>query len=88
MKIFAFLLQSLPSILSAIMGVEAAVKAPGATKKAIVLGAIQAAAQAGEGIPNGATQAISSVIDHAVTELNNSGVFTKSVPMAAPVAAS
>lgn len=84
MGIFLFLLTNLPSILSAIMAIEKAIVAPGATKKSLVMQSLSIAASAGEKIPEVHVQAISKLIDSTVTTLNASGIFTTGAP---PVAA-
>lgn len=85
MGIFLFLLTNLPSILSAIMAIEKAIVAPGATKKSLVMQSLSIAASAGEKIPESHVQAISKLIDSTVTTLNASGIFTTGAqPAAAP----
>jgi hypothetical protein len=79
MTIFLFLLQNLPSILQAVIGIEAAVKAPGATKKAMVMNSLAIAAKVGEAVPETHVAAISAAIDSIVSSLNAAGVF-KSAP--------
>jgi hypothetical protein len=86
MTIFLFLLQNLPSILRAVMGIEAAVTAPGATKKAMVMNSLAIAAQVGETVPESHVAAISAVVDSVVGSLNASGVFKKSTPAPTPAA--
>lgn len=86
MKIFLFLLQNLPSILQAVVGIEAAVAAPGATKKAMVMSSLAIAAKAGESIPESHVAAVSALVDSVVGSLNASGVFKTSKP-ATPVTA-
>lgn len=76
MGIFLFLLSNLPSILSAIMAIEKAIVAPGATKKSLVMQSLAIAAGAGEKIPETHVQAISKLIDSTVSTLNASGIFT------------
>jgi hypothetical protein len=76
MKIFLFLLQNLPSILQAILGIEATVNAPGATKKAMVMNSLAIAAKVGESIPESHVAAVSAMVDSVVGSLNSSGVFT------------
>lgn len=81
MSIFAKILGFLPSILAGIKAVEDIVGGGhGQTKKAIVLSAVQTAAQTGETIDNPTVQAISATIDHVVGLLNSSGIFTHSTP--------
>lgn len=75
MTIFLFLLQNLPAILKAVMGIEAAVTAPGATKKAMVMNSLAIAASVGETVPNAQVSAVSAMVDSVVGSLNSSGVF-------------
>lgn len=84
MKWLLMAFQLLPNILQAIVQIETSVSAPGATKKAIIMGAITSAAQVGEAIPNQATAMISTLIDSTVKQLNDSGVFPPKAP-AVPV---
>lgn len=85
MNWLAIILGALPSILTAVKSVETAIgSGNGASKKAIVISAIQAGAQASEGIPIPQVQAIGAIIDSVVTAFNKSGVFSKSaLPQAA-----
>jgi hypothetical protein len=76
MKIFLFLLQNLPSIIQAVVGIEAAVQAPGATKKAIVMNSLAIAAKAGEAIPESHVAAVSAMVDSVVSTLNAAGLFS------------
>lgn len=78
MGILLFLLANLPAILNAIIGIENAIKAPGATKKQLVMQSLGIAAQAGEKISEKHVQAVSALIDSTVSTLNTSGIFTKS----------
>lgn len=90
MKIFLFLLQNLPSILQAVLGIEAAVNAPGATKKAMVMNSLAIAAKVGESIPEAHVAAVSALVDSVVGSLNASGVFSRKTSTqvtAAPVTA-
>jgi hypothetical protein len=87
MTIFLFLLQNLPSILKAVMGIEAAVTAPGATKKAMVMDSLAIAAKVGETVPATHVAAVSALIDTVVSGLNSSGVFKPSAPAPTPAAA-
>lgn len=81
MKILFALVQLLPVILQAIMGVEEVIGAGnGSTKKQMVLDSIQAVAKAGESVPNGLVSAVSGFIDSTVGNLNSSGIFKKSGP--------
>ena len=75
MTIFLFLLQNLPSILQAVLGIEAAVQASGATKKAMVMNSLAIAAKVGENVPAAKVAAVSALVDSVVTSLNSSGVF-------------
>lgn len=75
MQLLAKLMSYLPAILQGVIAVEAVIHVPGATKKQMVLGAVTAAAQAGETISDPEISGISALIDHTVTTLNNSGVF-------------
>lgn len=91
MKIFLFLLQNLPSILQAVLGIEAAVTAPGATKKAMVMNSLAIAAKVGESIPESHVAAVSAMVDSVVSSLNASGVFNhktsiSATPVVAPAA--
>lgn len=66
----------LPVILQAIMAVEGAIGAGnGATKKQIVLAAIQAAAKVGETVDQKTVTMLSSLVDEIVGLLNASGIF-------------
>ena len=75
MKYLILALQYLPHVLSGVQAVEAAIRAPGQTKKALVLGAIQAATHVGEQVPEEHVKVISALIDHMVSTLNSSGIF-------------
>ncbi len=75
---FATIFSLFPSILTAIIAVEGAVKATGPQKKALVLTSVVAVAQIGEALPEPHVKAISALIDNIVTNLNNTGVFTTS----------
>lgn len=87
MKWLIFALQLVPHVLQAVTEVEASVKAPGATKKAIIMGAITSAAHVGEAVPDQTTQLVSSLIDGQVKELNDSGIFTKAASSVVTAAA-
>lgn len=78
MNWLSIVLKYLPSVLAGVTAVEAAIKAPGATKKQIVLGAITAGAAAAEQTPNTEVAAIGALIDNVVGTLNATGVFAKS----------
>lgn len=77
MKYLALFLQYLPGVLATVKAVETELTdQSGGTKKAVVMGTIQAAAQAaGQTIPNLHVQAVSALTDGVVTALNASGVF-------------
>ena len=64
-----------PSILKAVIEVESAIQAPGATKKAIVLSAITAAAGVAGQSGNTSAAVIGGMIDTTVTSLKAAGVF-------------
>jgi len=88
MKILAFLFSIFPQILGGVIAVEAAAKGvPGETKKQIVLASIDAAAQAGEAVPEAHVQAASTLIDSIVKNLNASGFFGHAPAPATPPAA-
>lgn len=80
MKALSLILSYLPGVLMTVKAVETELADhPGATKKAVALGAIQAAAQvAGQTIPNAQVQAIGALTDGVVATLNASGVFQSS----------
>jgi hypothetical protein len=77
MKYVLLALKYLPSVLAGVQAVEGSIQAPGQTKKALVLGAIQAAASVGESVPEDHVQLISGLIDTTVGGLNAAGVFKK-----------
>lgn len=61
----------LPFVIQGVMSVETALQgAPGATKKAVVLAAVQAGAAAGESVPESHVAGISKMIDSTVAALN------------------
>lgn len=85
MKYFAIALQYFPYVLAGVQAVESTIaSAPGATKKATVMAAVQAASKAGETVPEQHVSVISGLIDSIVSTLNTTGWFQKSA--AAPVA--
>ncbi len=89
MTIFLFLLANLPAILKAVLGIEAAVEAPGATKKAMVMNSLAIAASLGETVPEKNVAAVSAAIDSVVGSLNTSGVMKHAAqPAPAPAPAS
>ncbi len=75
MSILKFILQNLGAILQGVIDVEAAIKAPGATKKQILIGAITAGAKDTEKITDAHIAAVGAVIDASVSALNAAGVF-------------
>jgi len=75
MKALLAFLQYLPHILNGVVAVESALgSGNGATKKQIILNAVVAAAQVGEGVPETHVQGISKVIDATVQVLNATGL--------------
>lgn len=85
MNWLTLILGALPAILTAVKAVETAIgSGNGATKKALVLSAIQAGATAAEGVPIPQVAAIGGLIDNVVAAFNASGVFPKTP--AAPAA--
>jgi hypothetical protein len=80
-------LQYAPFVSTAVQAVEVSNGAlPGATKKQLVLAAVQAAAKVGEAVPEAHVALISALIDTIVTVLNAAGVFGKPPAVAiAPV---
>lgn len=86
MKWLILALQLVPHVLQAVKEVNT-LSASGATKKAIVMGAITAAAQVGEQVPDQTTALVSSLIDDQVKKLNDSGIFTKAASSVVTAAA-
>ena len=81
MKFLTLALQYLPFVLNGVKSVETAMSgASGASKRAVILAAVSAAAQAGEQVPESHVQVISALIDSTVGALNASGVFGTSKP--------
>lgn len=78
------ILQYFPYILQAVVAVEGAVSAPGATKKQLVLSSILNVAKVGEEVPQVTVSTISSLIDSTVSALNASGVFGHAPTVPAP----
>jgi hypothetical protein len=77
MNWLSLIVKYLPLVLQCVMAVEAALQGtPGATKKQVVLGVIQAGTGAAEQIPQKDVQAIGGLIDTVVGTLNTTGVFT------------
>ena len=78
MKYLLLALQYLPSVLAGVQAVELSlVNTAGKDKKAVVLAAVTAAAQAGEAVPEDHVKVVSGLIDAVVSELNASGIFQK-----------
>lgn len=77
MSILQSILSDLPSILKGIIAVEQVITAPksGGTRKALILSAVQAAAQAGETVPNSTVAGYSALIDYSVATLNKANVL-------------
>lgn len=80
MSIFIFLLQNLPAILQAIVGIEALVKqtgmaVSGTTKKAMVMSSVTVAAKGGDSIPATHLAAVGALIDSVVSDLNAAGLM-------------
>ena len=83
MKYLSLALSLLPGILQGVLAVETALAgAKGETKKQAILTAVDAAAKAGEAIPEQHVQVISGLIDGVVGVFNQSGVFTHATPPA------
>jgi hypothetical protein len=81
MKWLTVVFKYFPLALQGVVAVEAALKGvPGATKKQIILNAVQAGAAVSEKAPTASVAQIGALIDNVVTTLNESGVFTKSAP--------
>lgn len=91
MNLVALALQYLPYVIAGVQAVETAIgKGKGSTKKALVIGAVQAAAQVGEsvqGVDKAQTIAvISSLTDTVVSAFNATGVFQTGTAGAAAAA--
>jgi hypothetical protein len=83
MKWLSLVLTYLPVVLQTVTTVEAAITAPGTSKKQVAMDIITAGAQAGEKIPDAQVQQISGLVDVVVGTLNTTGIFTKSTPATA-----
>lgn len=71
-------LRFLPLVLEAAKAVEAAIGAGrGKEKKELVMGCVQAAAQAGEKSDEKTVAVVSGLVDTTVAVLNSAGVFNK-----------
>lgn len=77
MQLFPYVLQSVMVVQQALQGQS------GATKKAVVMSAVQAGAQLG-GVTGGShddhEKAVSALVDSTVATLNQTGVFNTGVP--------
>jgi hypothetical protein len=73
----------LPVVLSTVTAVEAAVCAPGATKKQVAMGIITAGTAAGEQFPEEHVQQVAGLVDVVVGMLNKAGVFASKAPVTA-----
>jgi hypothetical protein len=80
----SIILEFLPAVLKTVIAVESAVVAPGATKKQIVLGVIQAGAGLAEDFPETKLQGVGALNDAVVGALNKAGVFQKTTAPEAP----
>jgi len=82
MTYLLLVLQLLPVVIHAVMAIQAALPATGqgATRKALVMSSIQAAASAGGKTDDEMTAALSALVDQVVGVLHATGVFTKSTP--------
>ena len=79
MKWLQLITKYFPSVLAAVVGVEAAIGSQsGAVKKQVTTNIVTA----GEQIPNADVKAIGGMVDTVVTTLNDSGVFTKAPTVA------
>lgn len=88
MSIFLFLLQNLPAILQAIVGIERLVvetrmEVSGATKKAMVMSSVIVAAKGGDSIPASHLAAVGALIDSVVGDLNAAGLLPRATSTAA-----
>jgi hypothetical protein len=69
--------QYLPTVIAAVAAIEKALQgAPGATKKQLILDAIQAGAKQGETVPESHIAGVSALIDQVVGTLNATGFFS------------
>lgn len=76
LDVFKAIILYLPMVLEGVVAVEKVVGAGhGQAKKDLVLGAISAAAQAGEGIPEEHVSAVSTLIDKVAATLKAAGLF-------------
>lgn len=72
-------LKYLPLVLEAVKAIESVIGAgKGKEKKAVVMGAVQAAAQAGEKADDKTVAVVSGLVDATVSALNAAGVFKTS----------
>ena len=73
---FAAFLKYLPSVISGVAAVEGVIgSGNGATKKALVLNAVTAAATVGEQVPEAHVAGISKLIDLVVATLNSTNLL-------------
>ncbi len=71
-------LKYFPYVIQAVVAVEQSIGSqPGATKKQVILGAVQAAAKTAGTVDEQHVKAISGLIDATVGMLNTVGAFTK-----------
>jgi hypothetical protein len=83
MKLLKSILSYLPAVLAGVVAVEGTIgQGNGSAKKAVILSAIDAAAQVGEQVPEQHVQAISALIDTTVKALNGTGFFQTTKPQA------
>ncbi len=77
------ILKYLPVVLQGVVAVENVIgnAAPGAAKKEVILGAVQAATQLGATVDQQEVAVVSALVDNVVGTLNKTGVFTKGVPV-------
>ena len=71
MNLVFVMMKYLPYVINAVTAIEATLgPGNGASKKTLVLNAVQAAAKSGESVPDAHVQAISTLIDSTVATLN------------------
>jgi hypothetical protein len=86
MSKFLSVFQYFPFVVAGVNAVEASMPtAPGTTKKAAILSAIDAAASIGMQVPEAHVQAISAFIDFLVRSFNATGWFTHKALPAVPI---
>jgi hypothetical protein len=79
------LLGYLPVVLKTAIAIEGAIKAPGATKRKILVDIVSAGAKAAGEFPEEHVQGIGALADIVVGALNTSGIFQKSGTVPGPV---